>query len=124
MAYMNQETKKRLANLTKAVLPEGWKVSFGVRNHSTITATITEAPVSILDDYLSDYDHNGMPYVNRYHTEGYWKGDTLKTLNAMHIALMDGNHDNSDAMSDYFDVGWYVDLSFGKWNKPTNFVKD
>jgi hypothetical protein len=29
-----------------------------------------------------------------------------------------GNHDNSDIMTDYFDVGWYVDVNIGLWNKP------
>lgn len=32
--------------------------------------------------------------------------------------LNEGNHDNSDAMTDYFDVGWYAYLSVGKWDKP------
>jgi hypothetical protein len=30
------------------------------------------------------------------------------------------NHDNSDIMTDYFDVGWYVNIYVGKWNKPYN----
>jgi hypothetical protein len=29
-----------------------------------------------------------------------------------------GNHNRSDAMTDYFDVGWYVDVNIGKWNQP------
>jgi hypothetical protein len=29
-----------------------------------------------------------------------------------------GNHNNSDVQSDYFDVGWYIDVNIGKWNKP------
>jgi hypothetical protein len=32
--------------------------------------------------------------------------------------LNTGNHDNSDSQTDYFDVGWYVDVKVGKWNKP------
>lgn len=124
MAYMTQENKKHLSALAKAVLPKGWKATFAVRHHSGIVCTITEAPASILEDYLGTLDHNNMPSVNRYHMDRYWKGKTLEALSAILQALGTGNHDNSDIMSDYFDIGWYVDLSFGKWNKPTNFVKE
>jgi hypothetical protein len=31
---------------------------------------------------------------------------------------MTGNHDRSDIQSDYFDVGWYVDVNIGSWNRP------
>jgi hypothetical protein len=24
-------------------------------------------------------------------------------------------------MTDYFDVGWYIDINVGKWNKPYQF---
>ena len=33
---------------------------------------------------------------------------------------MKGNkwYDTSDAMVDYFDTAYYVDINIGKWNKP------
>ena len=33
---------------------------------------------------------------------------------------MKGNkwYDKSDAMVDYFDTAYYVDINIGKWNKP------
>jgi hypothetical protein len=37
--------------------------------------------------------------------------------------MMVGNHDRSDIQSDYFDVGWYVDINIGRWNKPYALVK-
>ena len=44
------------------------------------------------------------------------------------VALMkkiinDGNWDNSDVQSDYFDVGWYTDLKVGSWNKTFEVSK-
>jgi hypothetical protein len=36
---------------------------------------------------------------------------------------MEGNHDNSDIQSDYFDVGWYVEVNIGKWNKAYDLQK-
>ena len=38
----------------------------------------------------------------------------LKLIEAMNL----GNHDNSDAMSDYFDVGWLAYINVGSWKKP------
>jgi len=32
--------------------------------------------------------------------------------------MMIGNHNNTDLMSDYFDVGWYISINVGKWDKP------
>ena len=32
-------------------------------------------------------------------------------------AMMNGNHDRSDIMTDLFDVGWYIDINIGRWNK-------
>ena len=29
-----------------------------------------------------------------------------------------GWYDNSDAMIDYFDTAYYMDISVGDWNKP------
>jgi hypothetical protein len=34
-----------------------------------------------------------------------------------------GNHDRSDIQSDYFDVGWYVDVNVGAWNQPYELAK-
>jgi hypothetical protein len=34
-----------------------------------------------------------------------------------------GNHDRSDIQSDYFDVGWYVDVNVGAWNQPYELTK-
>jgi hypothetical protein len=32
--------------------------------------------------------------------------------------MMTGNHDRSDSQTDYFDVGWYIEIQFGQWDKP------
>jgi hypothetical protein len=35
---------------------------------------------------------------------------------------MAGNYNNSDIMTDYFDVGWYIEINVGKWNKEYNLT--
>lgn len=37
-------------------------------------------------------------------------------------AINSENYDNSDGMSDYYDVGYYVHLNFGKWDKPCQII--
>lgn len=120
MAYVSKETKATLVAEAKKVLPKGWKATFGVRHHSTMVMTIRKAPASVLEDYLGDKSHDH-PHVNHHHLETCWKGETLKTLEALRAALMTGNHDHSDIQSDYFDVGWYVSMNFGQWDKPCEF---
>lgn len=50
-------------------------------------------------------------YINEYHLSENADGRTLEFLKKVKQAMMIGNHDNSDAMTDYFDVGWYISIT-------------
>jgi hypothetical protein len=41
----------------------------------------------------------------------------LDFMKEIFVAMNDGNWDKSDIQSDYFNVGWYVDVNIGKWDK-------
>jgi hypothetical protein len=85
MAYMSQENKKRIVALCKPILAKyGIRATFKVDNHSTLICTIKVGSLS----------------------EVIFKKLQLELRDAMNS----GNHDNSDIMSDYFDVGWYVSI--------------
>ena len=136
MAYMNQEKKKALAPQIKAVLAKyGMKASIAVRNHSSIVVNIKEGKLDLIGQANRDnqeyaerrgthfYEVKGYYQVNPYyaHESGDKKiGRFFKEL----IEAMNGkdstvrNHNNSDIMTDYFDVGWYVDVNVGDWQKP------
>lgn len=109
MAFMNQERKKLLAAEVAKVVPAGWKYSLAVRNHSTIVMTISEAPLRLMRNEKSESINPY--YVEKYYGEGHPLVAIVKALNV-------GNHDRSDMMTDYFDVGWYVDVNLGRWDKP------
>ncbi len=109
MAFMNQERKAMLAKEVAKVVPAGWKYSLAVRNHSTIVMTISEAPLRLMRNEKSES-------VNPYCVEKYYGED--HPLVAIVAALNIGNHNRSDIMTDYFDVGWYVDVNLGRWDKP------
>jgi len=111
MAWMNQEKKSEIAPAVKSILKQhGAKGSLSVRHNSTLVLTITESPFDI-GDHAS---------INPYHFREFYKDDPefVEFVGKLHDAMMVGNWDKSDIMTDYFNVGWYVEIRFGKWNKP------
>lgn len=122
MAYMDQKRKATIAAKLKEVVPAGWKYGLAVRNHSTIAMSITEAPVDIIGECLQvGVVDNSSRYVSvntHWVKEGFKPGAVRDAIVAIVDALNEGNHDRSNLQTDYFDVGWYVALSIGRWDKP------
>ena len=110
MAYMSQEKKQALAPKIKSILKKyGMKGSIAVDNHSTLVVNIKSGKI----------DFGGTDIgINPYHYKSHYEGVALDFLAELLPAMNEGNHDNSDIMTDYFDVGWYVDVNIGRWNKP------
>ena len=138
MAYMNQEKKAKIAEALKKVVPKEWKYSLAVRNHSTIVFTLRSAPHDILGHVQRVRDkfsnepktYQRLPEItytriNEKYLDHQFEGLLLRVFSQIADALNLNNHDNSDPMTDYFDVGHYVDLSIGQWDKPfTNTSKE
>lgn len=137
MAYMNQERKAKIVTNLKGVIPKDWKYSVAVRHHSTIVMTIAAAPFDLMgimkakadeearlegrESYLKDATYHS---INPYHWERHYGFDAeLRDIfGKIFAAMNDGNHDRSDPMTDYFDVGWYVEVNVGRWDKPFVFT--
>jgi hypothetical protein len=119
MAYMDQTKKAAIAAALKQVVPAGWKYSLRVRNHLSIDMTIQSAPVDLLSLFGAD---DGYCQVSSGMSERLLRTNgqdyIALAFSEIHDALNLGNHDNSDLMTDYFDVGHYVTLSIGRWDKP------
>ena len=132
MAYMNQTKKAAIQALIKPILAKyGVKGSLSVCNHSTIVLTLKSGKIDFIENLnrvcsSSHYQtSNGFRPATRGHVDvnPYWyhdhfDGKARKFLDEALRVLNTGNHDNSDSQTDYFDVGWYVDVKVGKWNKP------
>ena len=125
---MNQEKKSRIAPVVKSILKKyRLKGTLSVRNHMTLCLTITQGPI----DFITDFNKTAEPRqpvqdsidVNPYWFHDHFTGKAKQALKELFAALNEGNHDNSDIQTDYFDVGWYVDVNIGKWNKPYALVK-
>lgn len=128
MAYMNQERKAKIAALLKPLLKEyGVKGTLSVRNHSTIVMTIAAGGIDFIGNYEAkrgiEPDSRAHLDVNVYHYRDHFDGKALEFLSkAIPILNLSGdadaNFDKSEPMTDYFHVGWYVDVQVGKWDKP------
>ena len=131
MAYMSQEKKASIAPRIKATLKKyGLKGSLSVRNHSTLVLRIKSGKIDFIRNYndtvapLGEY-RVAVDYldVNPYHYQNHFSGRALKCLEEIFGAMNDGNWDKSDAQVDYFNVGWYIDVNVGSWNKPYEVTK-
>ena len=132
MAYMSQQRKAELAPAIKAVLKKfGVKASIAVRHHATLVLNIKSGPIDFIgnlnkvcsvapgaDRYGAYRPAVGSIDVNPYHYQNHFDGKALAFLSAIMPVMNTGNHDNSDIQSDYFDIGWYIDVNIGAWNKP------
>jgi hypothetical protein len=120
MAYMSQDKKANIAPKVKAILKKyNVKGSLAVRNHSTLVLNVKAGAVDFMKDYGNEESaRNFGIQVNPYWYHEHFTGKSKQFLKEVLNAMNDGNHDRSDIQSDYFDVGWYVDVNIGKWNKP------
>ena len=137
MAYMNQERKKELAPGIKVVLKKyGMKGTIATRHRSTLVVNIKSGRMDVIGNYCQNmkdshfrneqekeesirrFINDGYIGVNVYWIDKHYTGEVRDFLNELHAAMMVGNWNNSDVMTDYFDVGWYTDINIGQWDKP------
>lgn len=133
MAYMAQDRKKAIAEKLKVALKDsGLKYTLGVHHHSTLVMKIQSGPVDFIKNYNDTVkattrfgQHPGSfqeatTYldINDYWYKEHFTGKALELLQVIIPILNDGNHDNSDIQTDYFDVGWYLSVKVGTWEKP------
>lgn len=124
MAFMSQDRKKELAPKIKSVLKKyGLKGSLSVHNHSTLVLNIKEGKIDFVKNHIEktgnvDVRSDRGLSINPYWYQEHFSGKALNCLKEIVSAMMLGNHNNSDIMTDYFDVGWYIDINLGKYFTP------
>lgn len=138
MAYMSQENKAAKAPLLKAIFKQyGVKASLAVRHHSTLVINIKAGDIDFFEnakatalashnvreiDSASAIGQQGYLDVNPYHYRSHFSGQALAFLDAVFAVASQGNHNRSDLMTDYHDVGWYIDVNVGQYKKPYQFT--
>jgi len=117
MAYMSTEHAAEIrANLKKAF--PGWKLSVTKRHHSSICVDIIE---SIDVDFTEALNGEKYKAINHYYISNSYQGEQREALLKMFAIINAGNFDKSDRQSDYFHVGFYVDMGIGTFEKPYTF---
>jgi hypothetical protein len=133
MAYMNQERKAKITKMLKPILDK-YKVkgSLSVRNHSTIVLTLKSGAIDFIgnsnrvcgnDFYQVQRGFkpttSGYDQVNPYWFQDHYDGKAKAFLTEAFKALKSADwYDESNAMIDYFNIAYYVDINIGKWDKP------
>jgi hypothetical protein len=133
MAYMNQERKAKITKMLKPILAK-YKVkgSLSVRNHSTIVLTLKSGSIDFIgnsnkvcgnDFYQVQRGFKptttGYDQVNPYWFQDHYDGDAKAFLTEAFKALKSADwYDESNAMIDYFNIAYYVDINIGKWDAP------
>ena len=125
---MSQDRKKELAPKIKDIL-KGYclKGSLSVQHHSTLVLNITEGEIDFCKNFNETAsertrDAEGYIQVNHYWYHRHFSGIAKDVLKRLIDAMNIGNHNNSRPEIDYFDIGWYIDINIGKWNKPYKVV--
>jgi hypothetical protein len=131
MAYMSQEKKSKISPLVKSICKKyGIKASLAVRHHSTLVLNVKSGNIDFISNFNETVEKRPRPehlpfipaktsiQVNPYWYHEHFSGKAKKFLSEVLQVMNSGNHDNSDIQSDYFDVGWYVDVNIGQWDKP------
>jgi hypothetical protein len=137
MAYMSQDRKAEIAPVLKAICKKyGVKASVAVRNHMTLVLNIKSGSIDFIGNlnkvcsvapdagrYGEYRPAKDSVQINPYHYQNHFDGEALAFLSEVLPAMNVGNHDNSDIQTDYFDIGWYIDVNIGAWNKPYLLTK-
>jgi hypothetical protein len=128
MAYITQDQKKEIAAILKARMPKEMKYSLSIRHHSTIEMTIYSAPVDLLGmvnahnkqeaEWRSHPFHECTKSVQGIGRHPEIFGDYAPIIEAAQDALNLNNYDRSDSQSDYFEVGHYVRMDLGRFDRP------
>ena len=128
MAYVTKELKARVAKELKTIMPKGTKYSISGTGTGTLRLNIWAAGVDLLEgvrnynrkraeagwNVSEKLDHVRLRYdIAKIDFGTEWDAVMCKALDI----LYEGNHDRSDAQVDYFDVGWYVDINIGTWDR-------
>ena len=128
MAYITKEEVSAIRKALKEEYGSTIKFSVTMSNHSSVNIKIlssTEVDFNSNPDY-DNWGHNGETWVNPYMDnrakQVLSRIDEIAKLAP--AATGEGRewYDNSDIMTDYFDVAYYIFTEIGKWNNPYEYT--
>ena len=132
MAYISANDVAAIRKELKATFP---KYKFSVRkgyNGSSVDVTVVSGPVDFVEVFGDTAHSQAQKYtqINEFHLYYYGKYETFfaKVLEIIKTAPAKAGgkawFDNSDAMTDYFSIAYYIQLNVGAWDKPYQCTKE
>ena len=125
MSYISKEQAAAVRAQLKKEFPN-LKFSVRVDRHSSLSVSIMSGDVDFAP-VLSDREYTSLNTYRAYEENAdYCYNDDQRAVQPfaamfnkiVNIMKSQGWYDNSDAMTDYFDTSYYVNLSIGQWDKP------
>ena len=118
MAYVSNEKKSKISAALKPIFKSyGVKATVARNAHkSTLVVNISAGDI----DFGADYTQ-----INVYHIDKTHVGKARLFLNHVLNTIKNTGdwYDNSDAMTDYFNTAFYIDINVGRWDKPYKNTK-
>jgi hypothetical protein len=113
MAYITADRTKEIKRELQQAFP-GLRFSVRNRHYTEVAVTITQGDV----DFSDIIEGEGHKYIqlNHFYLDRYGRHSEL--LTDIYGIINKGNYDRSDSMTDYFDVGFYIHMQIGEWDKP------
>ena len=110
MAYLDKETANNIKVALKKALPD-YKLSITTADSNSITVSIIESDL---------FEDGEVKSVNPYCLGHGRSGKQLEVLSKINniIKTVGKYYDNSDRMTDYFNVAFYYNINIGKWDRP------
>lgn len=126
MAFISQNEKKIVASQVKPVLAKfGLKGTLSIQHHSKLILTISSGKIDFIANYntglraLQQSPRNDdYINVNEYHYKWVFSGEAADAITQLYAAMRTADwKDESDIMTDYFNISYYVDINIGTYNK-------
>ena len=130
MAYVDADRKKKIAPGVKQVLKaNGLRGTLSVKDRMVLVLTIQSGWLDFIGNFNDTCQQSLAPddrftpavdyiQVNEYFIDRSFSGEAARVLNELKAAMSVGNWNKSDIMTDYFNVGWYININIGKYDKP------
>lgn len=128
MAYVTKELKTRVSAEIKKIMPKGTKYSIRGTGKGRLSLVIYTAGMDLLAPIQKQENRYAemrgdkpqkLNHASIRHINGLTFGEKWDAIFGEIFDIMNkGNHDRSDSQVDYFDVGWYVSVDLGTWDRP------
>lgn len=130
MAYISKNEVKNIREKLKKEFPK-YKFSVTNKDGLGIDICLISSDLDLKKDLKKGYldtdreqqelerIENGYLVINPYSIKDKWNGKTLEVFEkTLDIAKSQGWYDKTDSRIDYFDTAYYIDINFGKYDRP------